>query len=422
MTLQELSPDQEVARQAVLDALAGGSRDLVLAGAAGTGKTTLMRQLIADLEAAGYTVRLVAPTGKAASRLSALTGKPATTIHSPLYKTIKETVNAEGKKDGGVEFADPKAIASGRSVVICDEASMVGQRIHRDLRGKLPADVALLYVGDREQLEPVNDTWGADFASPTALLDKIHRQAEGSPIVQLATAIRQAERWRSIRPTGEGYRVQRATLEQAAAWLSLERACGGDATLLAYTNRVRQRTNGLVREQRGHTAALEIGDVIVCTRNAYNLGLMNGEVRQVADFEPVDGSGGQLVAVRWVEGGRDTWHNDGPILAPHTLATGMTQPELERLDALCDALDDAGDDPFGVFERGPMKRRILQAEYGECLTVHKSQGSQWHSVGIVFDGSFEGMEERDPAAFRRLLYTAVTRAARELVIFDVGRC
>lgn len=408
MSAIELSEDQEVARLAVLEALAAGRKELTLSGPAGSGKTTLMRRLLADLQADDYTVRLVAPTGKAASRLAALTGQPATTIHSPLYKTITDLGG------GGVEFSDPKAIADGRSVIICDEASMVGKRLYGDLRNKLPPSVALLCVGDREQLEPVNDTWGADFADPTALLTQIHRQAAGSPIIQLATAIRHGEAWRGVRPDGVAYRVVRASLADAAAWLALERAFGGDATLLTYTNRIRQRLNADVRAARGHVGALVPGDQIVCTRNNYPCGIMNGEVRQVVDFELIDASDSRLVRVTFAEGG------PRPIIAPATLAGGPGTLEWQKLEALADAIDAESDD-WEVFECGPLKKKMMIAEYGECLTVHKSQGSQWHSVGVILDSVLEGMEQRDPSAFRRLCYTAVTRAAKELVIFDVGR-
>ena len=408
----DLSPDQEAARQAVLAAvILDGDTEATLSGPAGSGKTTLMRQLHADFERAGYLVRLVAPTGKAAARLAALTGRAATTIHSPLYRTILE------RDDGGVEFTDPKAIAEGRAIIICDEASMVGTRLYGDLRRNLPDTVAILCVGDREQLPPVNDTWGCNFANPTGLLTEIHRQAAGSPIIQLATAIRQGQGWRTIRPDGQAYTYKRGTLEQAAAWLACERMMGQDATLLAWTNRARQRLNTEVRAARGHQGDLVPGDVLVCTRNAYNLGKMNGEVVTVADFEPVEGTGGQLVEASWL-GAESSTRRGLPVVAPSLLGRGTTPADWQRLEGIADEADLEADNGWS---RPPTKKRMMQAEYGECLTVHKSQGSQWNTVGVVIDQALDGLEERDPDTFRRLLYTAVTRAARELVIWEVGR-
>ena len=62
---------------------------------------------------------------------------------------------------------------------------------------------------------------------------------------------------------------------------------------------------------------------------------------------------------------------------------------------------------------------MMRAQYGEALTVHKSQGSQWHSVGVVLDASFLGAEERDPDLFARLLYTAITRASGAITLWEV---
>jgi predicted AAA+ superfamily ATPase len=79
-----LSHDQEIACSAILDALAGeGARSLVLVGPAGTGKTTLVRELVRRIRATdGRAVAFAAPTGKAAVRLRESTGEPAATVHS----------------------------------------------------------------------------------------------------------------------------------------------------------------------------------------------------------------------------------------------------------------------------------------------------------------------------------------------------
>lgn len=417
MTLT-LSPDQEEARALIHFAVEDGLTELVLSGPAGSGKTTIMRALLEDFEQQGRVVKLIAPTGKAAARLSELTGRAASTIHAPLYREIIEVRDADGKLTGDVKFADPKAVADRRAVVICDEASMVGTRIYSDLRRTLDETVVLLCVGDREQLPPVNDTWGAQFAEPTALLTAIHRQAAGSPIIQLATAIRQQQEWRKVRPGG-AYSYRRGKQADAVAWLAQQRLQGQDAALLAYTNNVRQRVNDDVREARGFTEPLHVGDLIVCTRNQYGVGKMNGEVVQVAAFEYLEGSDGRLARIRWYEPGERP-SRSGPgrsaVIAPKTLHRGASQDEWTELEDLADALDLERE---SWWETTATKKRMMRAEYGECLTVHKSQGSQWHTVGVVYDRALEGMETRDPDTFRRMLYTAVTRAATELVLWDI---
>jgi ATP-dependent exoDNAse (exonuclease V) alpha subunit len=396
-----LSDDQEVARAAIHAAMGDGARRLTMSGPAGSGKTTLMRTLIDDLEGKGRAVTLLAPTGKAAARLRDLTGRDTSTIHRAIYKRIIE------KPDGNVEFRDPRSAAQAGAVVICDEASMIGQTLYRDLAGALPASAVLICVGDREQLPPVNDTWGADFGAPTALLTKVHRQAETSPIIRLATTIRHGGDWRTIRPE-PGYVRRRSNVAGAAGWLATMRALGVDATLLTFSNRTRAELNRATRAARGHVGELVVGDVIVCTRNAHALGIANGETRTVDDFgytviDRVADDGWEMepwldaAAVSFVEGG------EALIFAEH-LADGVPPSLWSRVRAEVDP------------RSAP---RLMMAEFGEALTVHKSQGSQWDNVGVVYDSMLAGMAQRDPELHRRILYTAATRAAKELTIFEV---
>lgn len=400
-----LSTDQEAARAAIHAAMADGARRLTMSGPAGSGKTTLMRTLIGDLESKGRAVTLLAPTGKASARLRDLTGRDTSTIHRAIYKRVIE------KPDGNVEFRDPRSAAQAGAVVICDEASMIGQTLYRDLAGALPSSAVLICVGDREQLPPVGDTWGADFSNPTALLTKVHRQAEASPIIRLATTIRQGDDWRTIRPE-PGYVRRRSNVAGAAGWLATMRALGVDATLLTFSNRTRAELNRATRAARGHVGELVVGDVIVCTRNAHALGIANGETRTIADFDytvidRVDDDGWDLspwldaAAVSFVEGGE---FKAPPMIFAEHLADGVPPSLWSRVRAEVDP------------RAAP---RLLMAEYGEALTVHKSQGSQWDNVGIVYDSMLAGMAARDPDLHRRILYTAATRAAKELTIFEV---
>ena len=406
-----LSPDQAQALESILSAvLLDGAREIVLVGPAGSGKTTIVKRMIDDLERAGLRIVLVAPTGKAAVRLAALTGRSATTIHGPLYRDICETL------DGGVEFGRPEAVASLGSIVICDEASMLGSRLYADLRSTLPDSVPLLCIGDKAQLPPVNDTWGADFEAPTAALTSIHRQAEASPIICLATAVREGRGVGAIAPDGVGYCYRRGTLEDVAAWASLGKMMGDDLAVLTHSNRARHALNDRIRSARGHAGDIEIGDVLLCTRNAHRVAVMNGEVVEVAEFEPIEGSGGRLVSVTFADG-------RAAVVAPEALARGETSAlwdELEELADLCD-VDGGGWDlgSASPWSRPSTKKRMMRAQYGEALTVHKSQGSQWHSVGVVLDASFLSSEERDPDLFARLLYTAITRASGAITLWEI---
>lgn len=393
----DLSPDQQQARNDILAAVHSGEREIVLSGPAGSGKTTLMRQVLEDLRELRRQTALLAPTGKAAARLRDTTGAETSTIHRALYKTVRES------ETGAVEFADPQTVARRGGVIVCDEASMVGRNLAKDLIGSLPAGAQILWVGDREQLPPVQDTWGANFANPTALLTQVHRQAEHSPIIRLATAVRRGDDWRRI-PMATGYSRMRCTREQAAAWLVGQRMFGADATLVTFSNATRRQLNALVRAQSGRSGLLDAGDHIVCTRNQYPRGIWNGEVFAVRDCwpEPVQ-----------------TWSVDGVGMIDLTCADTSGGEFLVWPEALDGTADSAAwramDDQLEKRDRN----RLVRCEYGECLTVHKSQGSQWDVVGLVHDKALDAMQDRDPETYRRLVYTAVTRAAKELVIFEV---
>lgn len=409
----ELSPDQQTARFAILDAIEEGQTRLVLSGPAGSGKTTLMRQLIDDIAASGRTVTLCAPTGKAAVRLTESTGQFARTIHQILYREIEEVTNEAGELTGEVRFSGVQSIATAKSVVICDEASMVGERLHRDLTQGI-GKAALLYVGDREQLPPVNDTWGANFAEPTALLSAIHRQAAGSPIIQLSMAIRAGQGLRTTRPDGDRYTFRRGTMADAAAWLAGHRAMGNDATLITWRNQLRQQINAEVRKMRGHKQWLQPGDLLVCTRNNHSVGKMNGEVVTVSAIEPLNDD---LVKAYWQTSNRPGSGRTYAIVALDGLPKPIEPNRWERLREDLVRLDRDAED---AWMREPLLRRMMLAEYGECLTVHKSQGSQWDHVGVVIDRAWSGMAESDPDQYRRMLYTAVTRAAKHLTVFEVA--
>lgn len=380
-----LSEDQQAARVAVHAALAGGKRVSVLVGPAGSGKTTLMQSIIDDV-ASKREVVLICPTGKAASVLQKKTGRVAGTVHKALYGSVWEDGDdvVGGKvedRSSELNFGDPHPPCGPGGLVVCDEASMVGESLHGDLVAQLKRrdGAQLLYVGDREQLPPVGEEWGPNFDRPDAALDQVHRQAEGSPILQLATAIRWKQSWAGWVPgrceRGPGHPV---------AWLA-ERA-DGDATLLAYTNKVRRAMNHDVRKVLGKSGALAVGDRIVCLLNS-NLGMMNGEVATVVGMRT---------------------------------ARAVTTLELDNGIEAKVNLSLLGGSVRDFRKWQGKKEGCLHIDHGWCLTVHKSQGSEWEHVGFVADGAYQWLKRDKPDEARRLAYTAVTRASQTLRIFTGG--
>lgn len=223
----------------------------VVSGYAGTGKSTLIRHL-ADLLP---NFAVCAFTGKAANVLRGK-GIPAKTIHSLIYKANKED-------DGKVYFS----LANSLDVdgVIVDEASMVSEYLHRDLKsfGK-----PLIFVGDHGQLEPIGDKFNI-MSAPDYILETIHRNA--GEIAHFAEYIRMGYKpgsW-EIR-NGVGRKIKFLSKFSYKSALS-----SADQTICAY-NKTRAEINHMVRDDLGRGAGPAIGDRVVCLRNHSKLGLFNG--------------------------------------------------------------------------------------------------------------------------------------------------
>jgi exodeoxyribonuclease V len=205
------SPQQRAAIAAVERWLRyGGDEPFRLFGYAGTGKTTLLKELAERFDA-----RVAAYTGKAAQVLRNKGVAGASTIHSLIYRPVdKSGLRAERDKLKRKKMLTPaelrrlqqlKEELRGPSFVlnreglrgnppelIClDECSMIDQQMARDL---LSFEIPLLVVGDPAQLPPINgEGFFTNGAAPDAMLTEIHRQARGSPIIRMATRARRGE-------------------------------------------------------------------------------------------------------------------------------------------------------------------------------------------------------------------------------------
>jgi len=204
----DLSPDQARALEEIERWRTSSTKRLTLGGYAGTGKTTLIRELINQHDAS-----VCAFTGKAAFVLQSK-GVEATTMHRLLYRPVRV--------GGEVRFVKVQDLPT--ELVIVDEASMVDKVLMRDLES---FPVKVLYVGDHGQLEPVGDDPGL-MRDPDIRLEQIHRQASGSPIIQFAHHVREGHAPRSFGSEAE-------LLERASGSLLLEHDAV-DSTGLASTS------------------------------------------------------------------------------------------------------------------------------------------------------------------------------------------
>lgn len=363
MTPVAFSPSQTEACDAVFNWFSRkDGTTFKLFGYAGTGKTSLAKSIAQRIERnSRRQVAFAAFTGKAASVLRNKGCYGASTIHSLIYRP-------EGKNPNIVwRLAGPTLADGSTALVIIDECSMVGEKLGADL---LSFDVPVLVLGDPAQLPPVGDGGYFTRGEPDWMLTEIHRQQEGSGILDIATAVRMGERL-ALGDYSESRVIPLHELRNLDPFSFDQVIVGRNAT--------RRSWNARMRMQLGLTDPLPVkGDKLICLRNNKSTGLMNGEIVTVIERGEVFDKTMRL-----------SFDRDGVEMGGKVSLHYFSGVEGEA--------DWEGND-------------TLFFDYGYAVTGHKSQGSQWPRV-LVID---ESRCFRDDAA--RWLYTAVTRAAEHVTV------
>ncbi|MCA9582806.1 MAG: AAA family ATPase, partial [Myxococcales bacterium] len=275
-------------------------RLLVLTGGPGTGKTTTVRAIVETQRAAGKSMVLCAPTGRAAKRLSEATGQEAKTIHRLL-----EWNPATGR------FQRDQHNPLAADVVLVDEASMLDLMLGWKLVEAVAKASTLILVGDVDQLPPVGAGHVlreliASERAPVIRLDQVFRQAQQSAIVRGAHAILHGDRPELSPPHAQGlgeiYRIRADTPEAAidrvlAALGRAEKAYGLDprteVQVLTPTRRGPLGTEVLNPrlQQALHPSppstpgALIPGDKVMQLRNDYDRNVYNGDLGVVTQVD-----------------------------------------------------------------------------------------------------------------------------------------
>jgi exodeoxyribonuclease V alpha subunit len=347
----------------------------VITGGPGTGKTTLLRSLLAALDEAGIKPALAAPTGRAARRLQEATGRDAKTIHRLL----------EYSPDTG-DFVRCEDFPLRTNYLIVDESSMMDIELAASLLRALLPNCSLVLAGDRDQLPSVGpgsvlkDVIASGLAA-VAELREIHRQARESLIVANAHLINQGRMpVLDNAPEGDFFFFERGAADEVLATIKQlvhQRLVGrfgisrpAEIQVLTPMNRGPLGTHALNRELqallnpsgrelRAGDRALREGDRVIQLRNNYDKGVFNGSI-------------GRIIAV-------------DPQRARINVAFEETHAEYDLWE-----LDEIG--------------------LGYAISVHKSQGSQYPAVVMPVHPSHYLMLRRN------LLYTAITRAERVCVL------
>lgn len=431
--MQTLS-DQQL--KAVEDCCDTTKRLVSVTGQAGTGKTTIIKQVYEQLVASGYRVAVAAPTGKAARRIREATGINAVTMHRLLeYPHPGEIDEETGKpqdatkpRRGKPTINNPDAIPLDEDVVIVDEYAMVSTELHRNLVNALHSGAALRVFGDLSQLPPIDDGHITlkDYETPftrclkmknSHILSTVYRQAEGSDVLEAATSIRNGrmparrENFKMTITDEPVKALQKIVKEYLEAgehygWIENQIITPSRKTWIG-TNALNTTMQGLLNPYPKEVVELPrhkwekgvlrvgLGDKIVCTQNCYDLrpwkeryGDFKSDGRPVYNtyIEPPDtkvmlnGETGILTAIR----------TDGSV-------------EIDFGDRVVEVPSELED--FWLARRAYIKvdhRRVLDLAY--VLTTHKCQGSEFDNIIYIMNKSTWFM------ANRKNFYTAVTRA------------
>jgi exodeoxyribonuclease-5 len=361
-----------------------GGQELRVGGLAGTGKTTIARQLPAALGLDDDEVAYCAFTGKAASVLNRqLRGTEATTIHRLIYRPYPVHCQRCPSRSGGrchancsecrVHWARVDVMDEALRLIVVDEASMVSEPIYQDLVGY---GVPVVWIGDHGQLPPVGGAFNL-MADPDIRLETIHRQVADSPILKLAMEARLTG---SVAFGDYGPDVRKRAAE---AWFDFELDVNPRPLLLCGRNRTRTKLNRAIRAELGYPERQPVaGDQVICLRNNRDAGIYNGMTGEIATI--TTRPDGYLVEIALESG-------DGysGTIAKEQFGRERTLSHLPRTLDLFD--------------------------FGYCLTVHKAQGSEAERVILL-------EELLDEATHNRWLYTGITRAqhALEIVAPDDG--
>lgn len=376
-------------KQAVREALSKGI--LVLTGGPGTGKTTTLNAIIRLLELSGEKVLLAAPTGRAAKRMSELTGREAKTIHRLLQVEWDEN-------DRPVFARNEKNLLECDALVI-DELSMVDTALFEALLRALPLGRRLILVGDSDQLPSVGpgNVIGDLIASgllPVVQLHQVFRQSMQSLIVRNAHRIVAGEMPDlEIRNEdffflrcGDPARISATVVDLCRRRLPesygfspltdiqvLSPSRKGELGTQELNKKLQQALNPPdVRKTELHVngSIFREGDKVMQVRNDYNL-----------PWTRSDGSVGEGVF-------------NGDL--------GIVQEIDRRVPSLMVRMDDR----IVSYE----SETVGELELAYAMTVHKSQGNEFPAVVIPMFRSAPQL------TYRNLLYTAVTRAKSLLIL------
>ncbi len=449
----------------------------ILQGSAGTGKTTLLRSVVSELERYKKTFALLAPTGRAARILGKKTGKAGRTIHSEIYeigelKAEEQSDVIQGELDSPgfhIPFVLKEGTESRAAIYIVDESSMVsdmetysetlsfgsGRLLHdllhytRIINCK-NVQTKILFVGDAAQLPPVKceespalDTkyFLSEFKTRAKCfqLHQVFRQKNGSLLLENATKFRNSissNRFGSFDIAEDGKTVVNQTATQVVKAHSSE-MMSGDSVIITVSNKNAFSFNMAFRKQKFNDSKIELqqDDILLVCRNSASTKFFNGDVLTVIKADDylerrsirIAGSNKTVdllfrtVLVKSIDDEGEDRNVQCKILENLLFKPDPTLSMLETRALIADFRMRHKDVPINSDE---FKKKLLEDEYfnalvvkfGYAITCHKAQGGEWNNVSV----DFTDFPNRG-SGFFRWAYTAITRCQTNLGVINPPR-
>lgn len=370
--------------------LALNNRILVITGGPGTGKTTILKGILSLYDELELETLLAAPTGRAAKRMSELTGREASTIHRLLGAKMAE--------DGqSVIFSKHEGDPLNCDALVLDECSMVDITLMSSLLKALKPGCRLVLVGDADQLPSVGP--GNVFSDiirsqtvPTVRLTEIFRQKGDSRIVRNAHMINRGEHPDFEANTGDFFRLRR--LKGGTAVETIVELC---ARRLPENMKIPSASIQVLSPTRkGETGTANLNKRLQAALNPPS------ESKKEKLFgEAVFRVGDKVIQIK---NNYDTiWKTKGGVSGAGVYNGDIGT--IAQIDPITETLTVDFEDKLATYSF----EMLNELEHAWALTVHKSQGSEYRAVVLALSGDVQMLLTRG------VLYTAVTRA-KELLI------
>ena len=376
--------------EAVKDAVENGVQ--IVTGGPGTGKTTIVKCILHLFKNLGQRVVLCAPTGRAAKRLSEATGEDARTIHRLLDLDYKDG-------QGCFTYNDQTRLPA--DVIIVDEMSMVDEYVFNSLVKAINNGARLVLVGDKDQLASVGagNVLGDLIASgkfPVSYLTQIYRQSEDSHIIPNAHKINNGEMPVMDNKSRDFFFEEKASAEEIAR-----------TTIDLVTKRL-PKYLGVRPDEIQVLCPMKRGSAGIYVLNRHLQSVLNPPSKEKKEFrcgEFVFREGDKVMQMQnnyqqeWtqtvgykVERGLGVYNGDIGVIESINMQIMQFIVRFE-------------DDKVAIYQYEDAEQLAL----AYAVTIHKSQGSEFDAVVIALDANYMLQS-------RNLLYTAVTRAKKLVVI------